>query len=139
MITAEGYSKDPNIKPEGIVITWSKALIDQHNGLLPFIRRFETVMSNENNIWINKCIHVPKHDDLLYVYIIIANQVRYRLYYGGHYKNPVNTFFSPELHSWSYSNAIGWPHIKLGGPFKKATVKIHRPGFQGYRYCTKLF
>ncbi len=135
MITRTGYSKDPSIMPEGIAITWSRDLILEKGGLLTFIRYFEKIMSSEEGIWLQKCKNAPLHD-ILYVYIIISGQVRYRLYYAGHQAGPT-TIFEPGK-SWA-GKLVSWPRIILGGPFVKAPEKIYKKGFQGFRYTTKLF
>lgn len=137
MITVNGYSKDPSIMPEGIAVTWGKDLIQEKGGLLAFIRYFEKTMNTENDHWLQKCKNAPKHD-IIYVYIIVCNQVRYRLYYGGH-RTCTATIHNGDGHSWSSREVISWPHIVLAGPFVKAPFKIHRSGFQGFRYTTKLF
>lgn len=41
MITANGYSKDLSIIPEGIVVTFGKVMIAEQGGLLRFIKNFE--------------------------------------------------------------------------------------------------
>jgi hypothetical protein len=133
MITIDGYSKDPNIMPEGIAITWGKDLVQAKGGLLVFIRFFERVMADEDGLWLQRCKNRPTMD-IIYVYVIVCNQVRYRCTYGGH-----------EVGGGEITNAdgkvetISWQRIILAGPFVKAPVKIHRKGFQGFRYCTKLF
>jgi hypothetical protein len=138
MITAEGYSNDITIIPEGIAVTWGKDLIKEKGGLLSFIRYFEKLMSDEDGLWLQKCKNKPKHDDLIYVYIIVCNQVRYRCYYGGYETGPRNIWFR-DGNSWSSKQLIHWPRIVLAGPFVKAPKKIRFSGFQGFRYTTKLF
>lgn len=137
MITVDGYSKDPNIQPEGIAVTWGKDLIEAKGGLLSFIRYFELVMSKEDGIWLQKCKNRPTQE-IIYVYIIVCNQVRYRLYYGGH-EGGAAEITNGNGHSWSSRKIITWPRIVCGGPFEKAPYKIIRKGFQGFRYTTKLF
>ena len=137
MITLNGYSKDPSILPEGIAITWSVDLIKEKGGLLSFIRHFEKCMSSESDTWLQKCKNAPKFD-IIYVYIIIHNQVRYRCYYGGHHTGET-TVYNGDGYSWSSSSVISWPRIVLAGPFEKAPHKIYFSGFQGFRYTTKLF
>jgi len=137
MITATGYSKDPSIMPEGIAVTWGKDLIVEKGGLLAFIRYFEKTMISEDGRWLQKCKNAPTRD-IIYVYIIVCNQVRYRLLYGGH-QSGETTIHNGDGHSWSSRQIIRWPRIVLAGPFVKAPFKIKRSGFQGFRYTTKLF
>jgi hypothetical protein len=86
MITRTGYSKDPNIIPEGIVITWSLDMINLKGGLLSFIRYFEKTMGEDcgDTLWLQKCKNKPTYEDLLYVYIIVCGQLKYRLNYIGY-------------------------------------------------------
>lgn len=137
MITIEGYSKDPSIMPEGIAITWGQKMIEEKGGLLAFIRYFEKSMNNEEERWLQKCKNEPKQD-ILYVYIIVCNQVRYRLFYGG-FARGKTAIHNGDGHSWSSKEVITWSRIIMAGPFVKAPYKIIRNGFQGFRYTTKLF
>ena len=136
MITINGYSKTDQ-PAEGIAVTWSKDLIEMRGGLLSFIRYFEKVMSSEENLWLQKCKNPPKQP-IAFVYIIVCNQVRYRLNYVGWETGEANITYG-NGYSWSRSNVIGWPRLVLSGPFVKAPSKIIRPGFQGFRYTSKLF
>ena len=135
MITATGYSKDPSIKPDGIVVTFGKEMIKEKGGLLRFIRWFEEVMATEESYWMHKCKNRPKYEDLLYVYVIICGRVYYRCHYGGYEKADTTGHLTPG----GPSVEIDWPRIVLAGPLVRAKRKIRRPGFQGFRYCTMLF
>lgn len=138
MITADGYSKDPGILPEGIVITWSMDLINAKGGLMAFIRYFEKVMGEQcgDTLWLQKCNHKPKHD-IIYVYIIVAGRLRYRLNYIDFDTGLVNVGHGGA--SWSSSQVVNWSRITMAGPFVKNPHKRKLRGFQGFRYCTKLF
>jgi hypothetical protein len=135
MITVDGYTKDPNIKPEAIVVTFGRDMILDKGGLRPFIRWFEECMASDDRFFLHKCKSKPKHEDLLYVYIIICNRVYYRCYYGGHSHGDTNV----ELVPGSGTEVINWPRIILAGPVIKTKQKIVRGGFRGFRYATKLF
>lgn len=136
MITLNGYIKE-NQLAEGIAITWGKDLIAEKGGLLSFIRYFEFSMHDEESRWIQRCKNRPQLD-VNYVYIIVHNQVRYRLYYAG-WETGETEIHNGDGHSWSKSAIISWPRIVACGPFVKAPYKIIKPGFQGFRYTTKLF
>lgn len=139
MITLNGYSKDKGLIPDGIVITWGKDLIAEKGGLLSFIRFFEQNMQNDDSIWLQKCKNKPKiQEDLRYVYIVVCNQVKYRCYYGG-YETGEREIYNGDGISWSSRSIITWPRIICAGPIEKAPHKIRLKGFQGFRYCTKLF
>lgn len=137
MITTEGYSKDIGIMPDGIAVTWGKDLIEEKGGLLSFIRYFEKIMNDDSNVWLQKCRNKPTMD-IVYVYIIVCNQVRYRLFYAGHESGQAE-ISNGDGRSWSSSSIVTWPRIICAGPFTKAPYKIIRKGFQGFRYTTKLF
>lgn len=135
MITAEGYSKDPNIMPEGIAVTFGKDMIADKGGLLKFMRWFNYNMDKEDGIWYHKMKNTPTQD-IIYVYVIICNRVYCRAAYGGKFKEGVAAYLTPNSKDRSYMSFSG---IALGGPIVKAPRKIIRPGFQGFRYTTKLF
>lgn len=135
MITRDGYSKDPTIRPEGIVVTWGQQMIAEKGGLFSFIKFFERCMKNEETVWLQKCKNKPRFDDLLYVYISVCNRIYYRCIYGGYETGEKYC----RMNSWSSLQKISWNRILLGSPIVKAPIKIIVPGFQGFRYCTKLF
>jgi hypothetical protein len=120
MITTDGYSKDPGIRPEGIVITFAQSMIEQKGGMMRFMRQFLRWMEDEENQWMHWNARKPKYDDLLYVYIIINGKLRYRCYYGG------------------YGTRVQ-PHLILAGPVERCPFDRPLTGFRGFRYCTKLF
>ncbi len=138
MITERGYSKDPSIMPEGIVITWSEDLIESKGGMKRFCERFEINMQSENDLWLNKCQRPPKYD-ILFVYIIVAGKLKYRCYYGGFSNETKASNDSLTGRSWCNYQIILWPHIILAGPFETCPFDRELKGFQGFRYCTKLF
>lgn len=53
MITAQGYSKDPSIMPEGIAITFGKEMLTDHGGLKTFLDGFKANGRNDNEKWNN--------------------------------------------------------------------------------------
>jgi hypothetical protein len=134
MITIDGYSKDTGIQPEGIAVTFGREMIAEKGGLLTFVRWFEGVFAFEDDYWMHKCKNKPQHD-ILYVYVIVCNRVHYRCMYGG-YHPPGGT---GQLMPGGLCVDVNWPHIILAGPLVKSPTKIFRPGFQGFRYTTKLF
>lgn len=133
MITEAGYSKDPNIIPEGIVVTFGKEMIEEQGGLKNFLSFFEQVMNDEQDYWMHKCKNAPQYD-ILYVYVTVYNRLRYRCMFGGYFKENTTggTADGREVE-------IAWPRIILSGPFEKCPFKRELKGFQGFRYCTKLF
>ena len=137
MITSNGYSKDPTIIPEGIVITFGKDMINEQGGLLCFLRCFLECVSGEDDdrYWMHKCSNLPTKD-VLHVYIIISNRLYGRVPFAGYHR--------PEELEYGYSangeeKIIDWPYLILAGPIEKSPFKRKLKGFQGFRYCTKLF
>lgn len=135
MITANGYTKDKSIQPEGIVVTFGKEMIEQQGGLKCFLKSFENTMKDpdEDRYWMHKCKNKPVHD-VTYIYIIVHGRIYYRCQFGGHFH-----FDTIGYSADGKQKVIDWPGIVITGPMIKAPIKIKRKGFQGFRYCTKLF
>ena len=132
MITAEGYSKDPGIVPEGIVITFGKEMLYTNGGTRAVLQHFLDTMDNENDYWMHKMLLWPKIE-VAEVYIITMNRLWGRVKFGWFEKNA--TFgYSPKGRK-----DIPWPRMVLVGPFERCPFKRELKGFQGFRYCTKLF
>lgn len=139
MITPQGYSKDPSLIPIGVVVTLGKDMIEEKGGIRSFLRHFLATMQREDGLWLQKCKNRPTFEkELLYVYILISGQIKYRCLYGGYEAGPVE-INSGEQGSWSGRQWVSWSRIILAGPIERAPVKILFSGFQGFRYCTKLF
>lgn len=118
--------------PTGILVTWGKDLIKEKGGLLAFLRFFEKTMQQEDALWLQKCRNKPKYE-VVHVYIIVCNQVRYKLYYGG-YQTGEREIYTGNGASWCSRSVITWPRLVLAGPVTKAPRKIYQKGFQGFRY-----
>jgi len=118
--------------PIAIVVTWGKDMIKEKGGLLAFIRFFELNMNEDGDVWLQKSKNRPTQD-ILHVYVIVCNQVRYKLFYGGYQQGETEAWNGDGI-SWSSSSVIRWPRIIMAGPFEKAPRKIHMRGFQGFRY-----
>ena len=118
MITKEGYSKDPEIIPEGIVVTWGGDIIKESGGLRSFITLFLKYMAeDEDNLWCHTVARKPTAKTIQYVYIIVAKRLAYRLNFV------------------EYDQG----EILMCGPIVKCPFKRELRGFQNFRYCTKLF
>jgi hypothetical protein len=124
-----------NNPPIGIMVTWGKDMIQEKGGLLAFIRYFEQTMQEEDSLWLQKSKNRPAQD-ISIVYIVVCNQVRYKLFYGG-YQTGETTIHNGDGHSWSSRQVISWPRLVLAGPVVKAPHKIKQKGFQGFRYVTE--
>lgn len=133
MITSTGYSKDPNIVPEGIVVTFGQGMMLEQGGALSVLRYFEECMATEGNYWLHKCKNKPQHE-VDHVYVVALNRLYCRCYFGG--------YESHETTVWDATGRpklIDWRRIILGGPIEKPPFKRILKGFQGFRYATKLF
>lgn len=137
MITAEGYSKDPNIVPEGIALTLGRAMIEEKcgpgkAGLLSFLRWFEACVND--NAFFMKLTNRPTIE-VDHIYIIVANRLYCRCFFGGFDKG-FRGYMSPDATEMSEET---WKGVHLGGPIEKPKFKRTLKGFQGFRYTTKLF
>jgi hypothetical protein len=134
MITIDGYSKDPNIIPEGIAVTFGREMLEEQGGVKRFLQHFEEWISQgENYWWLHKCKNKPQAD-ISYVYVIVLNRLYCRCYYGGHEsRTTIGKTADGKLKN------IDWPRIVLAGPIEKPKFKRTMRGFQGFRYTTKLF
>jgi hypothetical protein len=133
MITEHGYSKDPNIVPEGVAITWSKEMIEEGYGSLRlFMDHFMMCMLEEDGMWYQKCKNKPRYD-VLYVYIIYGNRLRYRCQFVLYEKGETTIY---DAHG---PKRVSWSRIGMAGPAVKCPFKRTLKGFQGFRYTTKLF
>ena len=138
MITAEGYSKDPNIVPEGIVVTFGQKMIKEQGGLFRFLKAFEHTMSlhEKGAYWMHTCSNQPviEYDC---IYIIVANRLYGRVYCGGYRKNADADIVA--YGATGEQKLMDKPFMILSGPIEKPMHKRTLKGFQGFRYCTKLF
>lgn len=137
MITARGYSKDPSIMPDGIVLTLPVAFFkDRGMSYSEFEKLFERYMRREDAIWNFRLTNLPKHD-VAYVYLIFDGFLQYRANLVQYERNVAKKFYdSPDgrVRSFPPSN---W--VLFTGPIVKAPQDWPLKGFQGFRYCTKLF
>lgn len=138
MITAMGYSKDPSIMPEGIVVTFGAQMIKEQGGLRTFLTAFQWTLSRheEGEYWMHTCSNFPKIQ-ADHIYIVVSNRLYGRVYCGGYYRNAeVNVI---GYGATGKQKLMDKPFIILSGPFEKCPHKRILKGFQGFRYCTKLF
>jgi hypothetical protein len=134
MITVTGYSKNSMIIPEGIVVTHGMSMVNEQGGLKTFLKGWLEVMNTEGSYWMHKCKNSPKYE-IDHVYIIISNRLYGRCYFGGFQRNVIVHGHSAD----GKPKTADWPFIILSGPFEKCPFKRTLKGFQGFRYCTKLF
>lgn len=138
MITPTGYSKDPNIIPEGIVLTLPQIFFKETQvGTGFFAKSFERYMQDEEAIWNFKLTNLPKID-VAFVYIIFDGKIRYRTNLVMYERGVSKTFQDPPyfgmIREFYKKN---W--VLITGPIQKPPYEMPLKGFQGFRYCTKLF
>lgn len=139
MITANGYSKDQGIIPEGIAITFGKEMMIEQGGVKNFLTNFNYYMAcyDEGDYWMHRCKNLPsKEVDV--IYIIVLNRLYAKVYNGGYHKHNPH-FPITGLSADGKQKEIDWNYIALSGPMELCPFKRMLKGFQGFRYTTKLF
>lgn len=134
MITATGYSKDPNIMPEGIVVTFGRDMAEENFGsyktmLTQFLETMQESTENDECHWLHKMNLWPK-TEVADVYIITMNRLWGRVKFGWYEQGPAVLDDGRE---------VEWRRMILLGPFERCPFKRTLRGFQGFRYATKLW
>lgn len=138
MITQAGYSKDPSVMPEGIVVTFGAEMIKAQGGLKTFLKAFQETMvqHEEGSYWMHTCSNLPTFE-ADHIYIVVANRLYGRAYCGGYHRNADGDIVARG--ATGRQVLMEKPFVILSGPFEKCPHKRVLRGFQGFRYCTKLF
>lgn len=137
MITTNGYSKDPGLIPEGIVLTLPEVFFADRNWDYPgFIKMFERFMSKEDSIWNYRLTNLPLMD-IAWVYLVFDKQIQFRTNFVMYERNISKTFNDgPDKKVRKFPNC-NW--VILAGPAIRPPHEWPQKGFQGFRYSTKLF
>lgn len=137
MITPTGYSKDPSIKPEGIVLTLPVAFFeDRKAGIEQFKKMFVRYMERDDALWNFRLTNLPKHE-VGWVYLNFDKQIQFRTNFVQYERNVSKSFKdAPDGKIRDFPNA-NW--VIMCGPAVAPPDRYELPGFQGFRYCTKLF
>lgn len=114
--------------PLGILLTMGQQVIDANGGIIPFIRHFTGTL-DRGSFWYQKSRAAPSYD-IAHVYIIVANRLAYRIFYGGYSKETDKTVFMLD----GEERRFPWPHMILAGPVERCPHRIKMRGFQGFRY-----
>ncbi|WP_315823034.1 hypothetical protein [Paraflavitalea speifideaquila] len=137
MITSKGYSKDPSIQPDGIVLTLPVAFFEDRGMTTEeFKPMFERYMRQEDAIWNFKLTNLPLHD-VAFVYLVFDKQIQYRCQFIMYERNVSKEFYDApdgQVRSFPPTN---W--VLFTGPVVKPPYEWPQKGFQGFRYSTKLF
>src|SRR5687767_10431689 len=92
MITIDGYSKDPNIIPEGIALTLPVAFFEDRGMTCEqFKKYFERFMAKDGTWWNFKLTNLPIHE-VLYVYLLFDKHIQYRLNFMQYERNKSKSF-----------------------------------------------
>ncbi len=133
MITRTGYSKNPSIMAEGIVITFGKEMIEAQGGLKTFLQYFNHCMNNPESWWMHKMKNKPTIE-VVDVYIIIFNRLYGRVNFGW-FENQKTIGGT----ATGKDKVIEWPRMCIVGPVERCPFKRELKGFQGFRYCERLW
>ncbi len=137
MITPREYSKDPSLMPDGIVLTLPEMFFEDRKMTIDqFKKKFERYMHQEDAIWNFRLTNLPKHD-IAYVYLVFDKQIQYRCQFVMYERNKAKTFSDASDGQMRYFPSSNW--VLFTGPIIKPPYEWLQKGFQGFRYCTKLF
>lgn len=137
MITPNGYSKDPNIVPEGIALTLPVAFFDDRDTDIPrFIKMFERFMSKDNSIWNFRLTNLPTQE-IAWVYLIFDRKIQFRVNFVMYERGVSKEFYDAPDHKVRQFPNANW--VILSGPSVRPPHEWPQKGFQGFRYTTKLF
>lgn len=122
--------------PEAIIVTIGAKMIGD-NGYRHWLGNFLDAMkkseTDENWYYWLRQGNEPTYQDIRYVYLCIGGKIRYRVFYAGS-TGPREMQFDGRD-----DTVFGKAWILIAGPLMRAPFKIERKGFQGFRYCDKLF
>lgn len=138
MITPNGYSKDPGILPEAIVLTLPVQFFQKRNTTpAKFKKYFERYMARENRLWHFRLTNLPIHD-IAWVYLIFDKKLQYQLNFVQYERNTTKELKdSPgQKVARTYTNS-NW--VVMCGPAIPCPFEREMRGFQGARYAIKLF
>lgn len=133
MITESGYSKDQSIMPEAIAVTFGRDMMNEQGGPGMFLKFFNEIMSDPESWWMHKMKNKPKIE-VATVYIIVLNRLYGKVNFGWQ-ENQKTVGGTAD----GNDKEIDWARITLVGPLVRCPFKRKLKGFQGFRYCTKLF
>lgn len=137
MITSTGYSKDPNIVPEGIALTLPVLFFQDRGSSIPdFKKLFERFMTRDDALWNFRLTNLPTME-VAWIFLIFDKRIQYRCNLVQYERGVAKVFQdSPDgrIREFPKSN---W--VIFTGPPVKPPHEWPQKGFQGFRYTTKLF
>lgn len=137
MITAHGYSKDPSIIPEGIMLTLPEMFFeDRGMNYQQFKKVFERHMAMEETWWNFKLTNLPLYE-VAYVFLVFDKHVQYRCNCMGYERNVSKAL--KDSHDGVIREFPNQNWVLFTAPVVKPPHEWPQKGFQGFRYTTKLF
>lgn len=137
MITSKGYSKDPSLQADAIVLTLPKMFFeDRKTSIDDFKKHFERYMKREDAIWNFRLTNLPTQD-ILHVYLCFDGFLQYKCNFVQYERNVSKTFHDTKDKKPRSFPAANW--VLLTGPVEKPPYEWPLKGFQGFRYATTLF
>lgn len=132
------YSKDPNIRPEGIALTLPVAFF-QERGMTTdqFKKLFERYMRREDALWNFRLTNLPTIDDIAWVYLIFDKQFQYRCNFVGYERGVAKSFSDAPDGITREFMPSNW--VTFTGPVVAAPTGWDQRGHQGFRYTIFLF
>ena len=117
-------------RPDGIILTISQKYLKER-GIKNWLADFMKAMNNDNFTYWLRLGSKPKQD-VLYIYLIIYNKIRFRFNFVMYEKGGEFT-----THDGRIINAKVW--LVGCGPLIRPQKEYRMKGFQGFRYTQELF
>lgn len=123
--------------PEAIILTMPVAFFQDRNmDQESFGKYFQECMSDPDMLWNYKKKQLPTQE-VAWVYLIWSGKVQFRLNFVQYERNVSKVFTDAWDGKPRTFPKMNW--IILSGPAVPAPYEIKMQGFQGHRYCKKLF
>jgi len=124
-------------RPDSILVTMSKQNIAEWGGLETLDRFFKVHYSgeNDNTFWYKVGKNLPIHRDLLYVYLVLENEIRWRFNLVCFEECPDGV----ELYKNGKPTIFKGNFVVVSGPLIKAPERFPFKGFQGFRYSGVIY
>jgi hypothetical protein len=123
-------------RPEAILVTMSKDDVKEWGGIFTLDKFFSIHYTSETDMtfWYRIGQHLPKHQDILYVYIVIHNMIRWRFNFVS-FEDATDgiTLYKNNVPSVQYGKYV----VMTGPAIKRCDIRFR--GFQGFRYSQIIF
>lgn len=138
MIIPGGYSKDPNLIPEAIVLTLPVQFFEKRNMTIPdFKKYFERFMQRETSTWSFRLTNLPTFQNIAWCYLIFDKHLQYELNFVQFERNVAKKFKDSPGAGVLQFPPSNW--VIMTGPLRKPPQPYELRGFQGFRKAIKLF